>query len=44
VKAKIAAEMNPGVHNGRKICRIVWSRLAPSMRAASSRSFGTVLK
>jgi hypothetical protein len=36
--------MNPGVHNGRKIRRIVCSRLAPSIRAASSSSFGTVLK
>ena len=38
------AEIKPGVHKGRKTRRIVWKRLAPSMRAASSNSFGTVLK
>ena len=44
VKAKIPAEMKPGPHSGRTILTRVCSRLAPSMRAASSSSIGTVRK
>ena len=44
VKAKIPAESSPGVVSGSTTRHIAWKRLAPSMRAASSSSRGTLLK
>ena len=44
VKAKMPAESNPGVHSGKMIRVIAWNRLAPSIRADSSSSRGTLLK
>jgi aspartate oxidase len=44
LRTKMPAEMNPGLHSGRNTRNIVCSRLAPSIRAASSSSRGTLLK
>src|SRR5206468_10792872 len=44
VKAKIPAERIPGIASGKMIWTMARMRLAPSMRAHSSSSFGIVLK
>jgi hypothetical protein len=44
VNAKMPADSRPGVQSGSTTRVIAWKRLAPSMRAASSSSRGTLLK
>jgi hypothetical protein len=44
VKAKIPAERIPGMASGRMMNTIAWMRVAPSIRAHSSSSFGMVWK
>ena len=44
VKAKMPAERMPGIAIGKMMYTMACQRVAPSMRAHSSSSFGMVLK
>src|SRR6185369_13575039 len=44
VNAKMPAEINPGTESGRMIFHRIWKRVAPSIKAHSSSSYGMVRK